>query len=56
MPIKIENVLTNETQIFESINKLAKYLKSDTRTISKYIESNNLFRETFYLLKLKEIK
>lgn len=54
MPVKIENVLTKDIQILESINKAAKFLKSDTRTLTKYIKSNHLFRENYIITLVKK--
>lgn len=41
-----ENKLLQE---FKSIREVAKYFKADTRTINRYLDSNKLFRNEYYL-------
>ena len=41
-----ENKLLQE---FKSIREAAKYFKADTRTINRYLDSNKLFRNEYYL-------
>jgi group I intron endonuclease len=36
-------------QVFKSIRETAKYFKADTRTINRYLNSNQLFRGKYYL-------